>query len=74
MANGWSLERRKRQAELIQRWRPWEKSTGPKTEAGKQRVSQNALKSGEYCAEISLMRRELAEQARFERWSRLLLN
>ena len=35
MANGWTPERRARQAELIRQWRPWEKSTGPKTEAGK---------------------------------------
>ena len=73
MANGWNLERRKRQAKLIRQWQPWANSTGPKTEAGKQRVSQNALKSGEHCAEIRFMRRELAEQARFERRLRLLI-
>ena len=44
MVNGWIPERRARQAELIRRWRPWEKSTGPKTEAGKAAVSQNAYK------------------------------
>jgi len=46
MANGWTPERRARQAELIQQWRPWEKSTGPKTEAGKRGASQNAYKGG----------------------------
>lgn len=46
MANGWTPERRARQAELIRRWRPWEKSTGPKTKAGKLAVSRNAYKSG----------------------------
>ena len=46
MANGWTPERRARQAELIRRWRPWEKSTGPKTEAGKATASQNAYKGG----------------------------
>jgi hypothetical protein len=45
MANGWTPERRARQAELFRQWRPWEKSTGPKTEAGKT-VSQNAYKGG----------------------------
>lgn len=73
MANGWSLERRKRQAELIQRWRPWEKPTGPKTEAGKQRVSQNAFKSGEHCADIRRIRKALAEQTSFERRLRLFI-
>ena len=29
MVNGWTLERRKRQAELIRQWKPWAKSTGP---------------------------------------------
>ncbi len=31
MANGWTPERRARQAEMIRQWRPWEKSTGPRT-------------------------------------------
>jgi hypothetical protein len=43
---GWSPERRVRQAVLIRNWAPWRRSTGPKTEAGKARCSQNALKHG----------------------------
>ena len=43
---GWSPERRARQAVLIQGWAPWRRSTGPKTEAGKTRSSMNALKHG----------------------------
>lgn len=46
MANGWTPERRARQAELIRQWRPWEKSTGPISLEGKKRVSQNAWKGG----------------------------
>ena len=46
MTNGWTSERRARQAKLIQQWRPWEKSTGPKTKAGKEAISQNAYKGG----------------------------
>lgn len=42
--NGWTAERRARQAELIRTWKPWEKSTGAKTPEGKARVSQNAYK------------------------------
>lgn len=45
MANGWTPERRARQAALIRSWKPWEKSTGPTTEAGKAIVSKNHLKS-----------------------------
>ena len=46
MANGWNSRRRARQAKLIHRWKPWERSTGPKTPAGKARVSRNANKGG----------------------------
>ena len=46
MANAWTPERRARQAELIRRWRPWERSTGPRSEEGKARVSQNANRGG----------------------------
>lgn len=41
MANGWTSERRARQSELIRTWRPWERSTGPRTAEGKARVAQN---------------------------------
>ena len=46
MANGWTLERRAKQAERIREWRPWERSSGPKTEAGKAVVARNAWKGG----------------------------
>jgi hypothetical protein len=44
--NGWTEERRQRQREAIQRWNPWEKSTGPRTEAGKAKVARNAYRGG----------------------------
>jgi hypothetical protein len=46
MATTWTPERRAKQAELIQSWRPWEKSTGPQTEAGKQASAANSRKHG----------------------------
>ena len=46
--NGWTPERRKKQSEMIRSWRPWERSSGPKTEAGKEIVSMNAEKHGAY--------------------------
>lgn len=46
MANGWTPERRARQSELIRRWRPWSRSTGPRSESGKARASRNAWKGG----------------------------
>ena len=42
----WTPEQRQRQRELIQQWKPWEKSTGAKTPEGKKRSSQNAFKTG----------------------------
>ena len=39
-------EHRKRQAERIRAWSPWEKSTGPKTPEGKAASSKNAWKGG----------------------------
>ena len=46
MANGWTPERRARQAELIRYWRPWERSTGPRSDNGKATVSRNAYRGG----------------------------
>jgi hypothetical protein len=46
MGNGWTAERRDRQSKLIQEWKPWEKSTGPRSPEGRQRVRGNAWKGG----------------------------
>lgn len=46
-AVGWTPERRQRQREAIQRWRPWSKSTGPTSPKGKAAVSRNAYSGGE---------------------------
>jgi len=46
MKNGWTPERRKRQAELIQNWKPWAHSTGPRTAEGKAKTARNADKGG----------------------------
>lgn len=44
--NGWTPERRARQAELIRQWQPWANATGAKTAEGKARSSRNAYKGG----------------------------
>lgn len=46
MGNGWTTERRQRQAAAIQQWKPWERSTGPRTVEGKAVASRNAWKGG----------------------------
>ena len=44
--NGWTDERRRKQAERCRQSKPWQHATGPKTMEGKQTVSQNAMKHG----------------------------
>lgn len=46
MATSWTPERRAKQSAAVHLWRLWEHSTGPKTAAGKVKVSQNARKHG----------------------------
>ena len=45
--NGWTPERKLKQAEAIRRWQPWAKSTGPKSSDGKAKVSRNSWKGGQ---------------------------
>jgi hypothetical protein len=69
MANGWTPERRAKHSEAIRRWKPWEKSTGPKTEAGKAVSSRNGWKGGErelmrtIAAALRVHHRQLVEQS-----------
>lgn len=46
MANGWTLERRKRQSEAIRQWKPWEEATGSASPEGKAVASRNAWTGG----------------------------
>jgi hypothetical protein len=46
MAHGWTPERRKKQSEAIRQWQPWSKATGPRTDEGKSKASQNAYRGG----------------------------
>ena len=66
MVNGWTLERRKRQAELIRQWAPWTKSTGPKSQEGKVRVARNSWRGGhrQQLRELSKMVNQEIRQAR----------
>ena len=54
-------EHRKLRADLIRRWRPWENSTGPKTEEGKARSAMRGFKGNERALLLEL-RRLLREQ------------
>jgi hypothetical protein len=67
MTHGWTPESSKKQSEAIRRWRPWEKLTGPKTDKGKVRSNQNALKHGMRSAEMRKVESELALLAPLQR-------
>lgn len=56
MAQGWTLERRRKQSKAILRWEPWKAASGPVTASGKARSSRNAFKGGKRAA----LREELA--------------
>lgn len=65
MPRTWTPEQRAAQAERIRALKPWEKSTGPVTKAGKKRASQNALKHGNDKAIMREMRKALRLQHAF---------
>jgi hypothetical protein len=46
MANEWTAERRERQRQAIQRWQPWQHSTGPRSVEGKASASRNGYRRG----------------------------
>lgn len=55
-AAGWTPERRAKQREAIQRWRPWEKSTGPKSDEGKARTAMNGYRGGRWKEDRELVK------------------
>lgn len=61
-ANFWTPERRARQSQAIQRWKPWAKSTGPKSVEGKAKVGRNGYRGGERQM-LRELRKALREQA-----------
>ena len=66
-ARKWTESQKARQRALIQTWQPWNQSTGSKTIEGKAKVSQNALKSGNYTAAAIEADREHREMMRQHR-------
>lgn len=57
----WTSEQRLKQSQAIFHQRPWEHSTGPKTNDGKTVSKMNAYRHGARCAEIRNMQQQLTE-------------
>jgi hypothetical protein len=64
--NGWTPERRARQAALIRRLKPWMKATGPKSVQGTTKSKMNALKHGGRSTSIRRLSRVLRLIETFE--------
>jgi hypothetical protein len=60
--SGWPPARRANHAAAIRRWKPWTKSTGPRTSSGKAKSAQNAYKHGGYALRLRLYNQALAAQ------------
>jgi hypothetical protein len=58
-----TADHRRLMGELILKWKPWLKSTGPKTTLGKAQICQNAFKGGAR-QEVKKLRDLLKEQVR----------
>jgi hypothetical protein len=65
MTRGWTEERRRKQAEMIRKHKPWDKSTGPKSSKGKAKSSMNALKSGGYSQSMKKIEKALKHNRAF---------
>ncbi len=77
MPRTWTSTQRAAAAERIHASKPWEKSTGPRTQTGKNVVKMNAFKHGQRAAAVLAERRAtvqyLRRQKEFLRQVRLLL-
>jgi hypothetical protein len=70
MANGWTPERRAKQAALICTWKPWQQSTGPRTPEGRTRAARNGDPGWPWAAErdnLRAMKKTVADLLRQQR-------
>jgi len=61
----WGLRRRLRQGQITRRIRPWTRSTGPRSAAGKATIAANARKTGAHSAARKALSRLLTRQSRY---------
>lgn len=65
MSKGWSKERREKQSLRIKTSRPWERTTGPRSQEGKKKSSQNAWKGRGYKKEEIIKERKGRLKAKY---------
>lgn len=63
----WTEEEKQKQRDAIKKWKPWEKSTGPTTAEGKDKVSRNSYTHGFRSRDIKALRQVLRLQKQFLR-------
>lgn len=61
----WQTHRTRKKSENCKKTKPWRHTTGPKTDAGKQISSQNALKRGNSTADMIALSNALYHQLGF---------
>ena len=71
--NGWTPDRKARQAAAIHRWQPWKHSTGPRTPEGKAKTRFNGMKHGGRSAAMKQVGELLAQLREREREARRLI-
>jgi hypothetical protein len=69
MTTSWTPERRAAHRAAIQNWKPWTKSTGPRSAEGKKRSSMNAFRNGGRTVHILRLKALLAHH---RQWLRLV--
>lgn len=60
MSKRWTPEHCDAQRQAVQRWRPWESSTGPTTPEGLDRANKNATKHGTSNRQAIALRKAVA--------------
>ena len=63
--SGWTKEKREQARLRCLDQKPWDYATGPRSDEGKEKSSQNAYKHGGYDADMVMLCQLLAEHSRF---------
>lgn len=65
-ARNWTGEQRRAMADNVRLWKPWQASTGPRTDSGKLRTSRNAFK-GDLRGELRAISKAISDLLKHQR-------